>query len=186
MKFKTHIDLYLAGLAYMFGELDRSKIEEFLNILLIARENGNQIFFIGNGGSASTANHFATDLDSLGFRTQSLAANSSVLTAIGNDFGYENVFSKQLYNHLFPGDVVVAISASGNSPNIVKAITYANNEGAVTVGLTGFDGGCLKAICQTSVHVPSSKGEYGPVEDIHLIFDHMIMSYLKSQKEALG
>jgi D-sedoheptulose 7-phosphate isomerase len=99
------------------------------------------------------------------------------LTALGNDYGYEHIFRMQLENLLQPGDVVVAISASGNSPNILLAIEYANERGATTVGLTGFDGGKLAALVDVNVHAPTGPGEYGPAEDIHMVIDHLVMSY---------
>jgi len=103
----------------------------------------------------------------------------SLITALANDDGYENIFIAQLRNILNAGDVVVGISASGNSPNVVKAIEYANSKGAVTVGLTGFLGGGLKEVSQVCVHVETPKGEYGPVEDVHMILDHLVTTYLK-------
>ena len=96
----------------------------------------------------------------------------------GNDYGYDRIFVMQLEPLLSEGDVVVAISASGNSPNVVQAIEFANERKAVTVGLTGFDGGRLGELCEIHVHVPSARGEYGPVEDAHMVLDHLVMSYL--------
>ncbi len=155
-------------------------------MLVEARERGARIFFIGNGGSAATAAHFANDIGigsqswSKPFKTVSLADNVPVLTALANDYGYENVFTLQLKTQMSQGDVVVAISVSGNSPNVVSAIEYANANGAVTTALTGFDGGRLKGLTQISVHVPTEKGEYGPVEDVHMILDHLVGTYLSA------
>ena len=101
-----------------------------------------------------------------------------MLTAIGNDNGYENIFVKQLQNQLQLGDLLVAISASGNSPNVIKAVEYANTMGVMTVGLTAFDGGRLKKISRIKVHIPTNKGEYGPAEDAHMIIDHLVGTYL--------
>ena len=111
-------------------------------------------------------------------RAISLTDNQPFITAVSNDIGFEHVFEEQLRNMLQLGDVVVAISASGNSPNVVKAIEFANSHGAVSIGLVGFDGGRLREISQIVLHVPTDHGEYGPVEDIHLILDHMITEYL--------
>jgi len=102
----------------------------------------------------------------------------AVLTAIANDYGYEHVFAKQLEAQLSPGDVVVAISASGNSPNVLNAIEYANARGATTIGLTGFDGGRLAKMVRHAVHVPTERGEYGPVEDAHMVLDHLVGGYV--------
>ena len=175
---------YLDYLGELFGRLDAEAIAGFIDILLEARARQARIFFIGNGGSAATASHFANDI-AIGtrtwanpFRAISLTDNVSVLTAIANDYGYSEIFTSQLKNQMSPGDVVVAISASGNSPNVTQAVDYANKNGAVTVGLTGFDGGELKRISTLCLHVPTDKGEYGPVEDIHLILDHLVGSFL--------
>jgi D-sedoheptulose 7-phosphate isomerase len=108
----------------------------------------------------------------------SLTDNVAVITALANDYGYDRIFVMQLEPLLAEGDVVVAISASGNSPNVVQAIEFANERKAVTVGLTGFDGGRLGELCEIHVHVPSARGEYGPVEDAHMVLDHLVMSYL--------
>jgi D-sedoheptulose 7-phosphate isomerase len=111
-------------------------------------------------------------------RVVSLTDNVAVITALANDYGYEQVFVMQLEPLLRAGDVVVVISASGDSPNVVKAIEFARQRQAVTVGLTGFDGGRVGVICDVHVNVPCLAGEYGPVEDLHMIVDHVVMSYL--------
>jgi D-sedoheptulose 7-phosphate isomerase len=174
---------YLDHLAQVAGRIDVTEVSRFVGILLDARDRGARIFFIGNGGSASTASHFGNDL-AVGsrswdkpFRAISLTDNVAVLTAIANDWGYEHVFTLQLKAQLQPGDVVVAISASGNSPNILEAIDYAKAQGATTVGLTGFDGGALRDRAQCAVHVPTGGGEYGPVEDVHLIINHLVGAF---------
>lgn len=175
---------YLSRLTGTMGRIDLRSVGMFIEVLVQGRERDARIFFLGNGGSAATASHFANDL-SIGtksqgkpFRVISLAENLSILTAIANDYGYEEIFTRQLRAQMLPDDIVVAISASGNSPNAVKAIEYANANGARTVALTGFDGGALKAIAHLAVHVPTSKGEYGQVEDAHLILNHLIGAYL--------
>jgi D-sedoheptulose 7-phosphate isomerase len=137
---------------------------------------------IDNGGSASTASHWVNDLTrwrDRPFRAISLTDNVAVVTAYGNDFGYDLIFKLQLETLMQPDDVVVAISASGNSPNIVSAIDYANENGGITVGLTGFDGGTLRELAQIVVHAPTNKGEYGPAEDVHMVLDHLVTSYLE-------
>ena len=175
---------YFNHLSEVLKKIDVTKVEKMINIILEARESAKMIYFIGNGGSAATASHFANDL-SVGprttgkpFRVMSLTDNNAIMTAIANDFGYDELFTKQLENYLNEGDIVVAISASGNSPNVVKAIEYANSKNCMTIGLTGFDGGKLKEVSKLNLHVPSEKGEYGPVEDVHMIFDHVIGNYI--------
>ncbi len=175
---------YLTYVSEILGRLDEHAIAAFIDALVDARERNARIFFIGNGGSAATASHFANDV-SIGcrswerpFRAISLTDNVPIMTAIANDYGYEHVFTLQLKTMLHPGDVVVAISASGNSPNVVNAVTWANEHGAKTIGLTGFDGGKLREIAQIGVHVPTNKGEYGPVEDAHMVLDHLVGAFL--------
>ncbi|MGE4293550.1 MAG: SIS domain-containing protein [Desulfovibrio sp.] len=175
---------YLEHLAELLKKLNAESIAKFIAVIESARETGNTIFFVGNGGSAATASHFANDI-AIGtrswhkpFKAMSLCDNVAVMTAIGNDDGYDNIFVQQLQIHLTKDDVLVAISASGNSPNVVKAVDYAKGVGATTIGLTGFDGGQLARNCDLNVHAASEKGEYGPVEDIHMILDHLVGTYL--------
>lgn len=176
---------YLDYLSSCFAAIDCKAIEAFVSLLLKARNLGNAVYFIGNGGSAATASHFANDLsigtrtgDIKPFRAISLTDNVAVMTALANDEGYDAMFLDQLKVHFRDGDTLVAISASGNSPNIIAAVEYAKARGATVVGLTGFDGGKLRPLSDISLHVATEKGEYGPVEDIHMIFDHLISSYL--------
>lgn len=176
---------YLDYLASCFAALDHDALARFIDLLLAARESGHAVFFIGNGGSAATASHFANDIsigtrtgDQKPFRAISLTDNVAVMTALANDEGYDRMFVDQLRVQMRDGDALVAISASGNSPNVIAAVEYAKSRGATVVGLTGFDGGALKQLSDINLHVPTAKGEYGPVEDIHMIFDHLVGSYL--------
>jgi D-sedoheptulose 7-phosphate isomerase len=175
---------YLKHLSEVLGRLDTVAVGKFVDIVVAARERGARIFFCGNGGSAATASHFANDF-AIGtrspakpFRAIALTDNVAAMTAIANDDGYDVMFVKQLEVLMHRGDVVVAISASGNSPNVLRAVEYAKAHGATTVGLTGFDGGKLKSLVDHAVHVPTEKGEYGPVEDAHMVLDHLVGSYL--------
>jgi len=175
---------YFTYLTSVLDRISEEEIEAFVTVLLEARERESVVYFIGNGGSAATASHFANDI-SIGtrcyekpFRVLSLCDNQAIITAIANDDGYENIFSQQLSVLLKKNDVVIAISASGNSPNLIKAIKTAKDMNAITVGLTAFDGGTLKKSVDISLHVPTEKGEYGPSEDAHMILDHLIGSYL--------
>ena len=148
------------------------------------RERGSTIFFIGNGGSAATASHFANDL-AFGtkeykkpFKVMSITDNVPVLTALGNDYGYEDIFVRQLKVYGEKGDMLVGISASGNSLNLLRAFEYASITGIKTVALTAFDGGKMKKIADYGVHVPTGMKEYGPAEDVHMVLDHLVGSYL--------
>jgi D-sedoheptulose 7-phosphate isomerase len=175
---------YLEYLQEVLRRIDPADIGRFIRTLLDARERAATIFFIGNGGSAATASHFSNDL-SIGtneydkpFRAISLTDNVPILTAIANDFGYEEIFVRQLRSLGKSGDVLVGISASGNSPNLVKAFEYARSAGISTVAITAFDGGRMKAIASQGIHVATDPKEYGPAEDAHLVLDHLVSAYL--------
>jgi D-sedoheptulose 7-phosphate isomerase len=175
---------YLNYLKQVLDGIDPDEVARFIATLLDARARGAMVFFIGNGGSAATASHFANDLSigtneyELPFRVVSLADNVPVLTALGNDFGYDEVFVRQLRVLGKEGDVLVAISASGNSPNLLKAFAFAAKAGIRTVAITAFDGGKLKRMANESIHVPTGPKEYGPAEDAHMVLDHLIGAYL--------
>lgn len=179
---------YLDYLKTCLDSVDCDAIESLVQLLLEARRSGNVVFFIGNGGSAATASHFANDIsigtrtgDGPPFRAISLTDNVPVMTALANDEGYDRIFVDQLKVQMRDGDSLVAISASGNSPNILAAVEYAKTRNATVVGLTGFEGGTLREMSDISLHVQTARGEYGPVEDVHMIFDHLIGSFLIAQ-----
>jgi D-sedoheptulose 7-phosphate isomerase len=181
---------YVEHLITILRRLDYASVGHVISLFVETRSRGNTIFFLGNGGSAATACHFANDFGFCAspeghtpFRSLSLTANSAFLTCLANDIGYENVFSWQLRNLMRPGDVVVGLSASGNSPNAIKALEYANQNGGIPVAIVGFDGGKMKKIARHVIHVETDKGEYGPVEDVHMVLDHLITQYLSSMPE---
>ena len=179
---------YLSKVCELINNLNISTIEQIINILIEARERESSIYFMGNGGSAATASHYANDLR-IGsqfpgrkpFKAISLTDNISIMTALANDEGYENIFVRQLEGMLQMDDVVFALSVSGNSPNVLKAIRYAKDTGAKTIGCTGFDGGELKKITDINLHVPTDFGDYGPVEDVFTVLGHLMYSYFKSE-----
>lgn len=177
-------DAYLKYVQTVLQKISRTEISQFIATLLDARARGATIFFIGNGGSAATASHFANDLAygtneyQQPFRVLSLTDNVPVLTALGNDYGYEDIFVRQLQVLGNKGDVLVAISASGNSPNLLKAFEFARTAGIKTVALTAFDGGKMKAVADEGIHVPTDPKEYGPAEDAHMVLDHLVGAYL--------
>ena len=184
---KNFSDEYLEYLTALIAQLDRSAISRFADLLLESRENKTTTFFLGNGGSASTATHFVNDV-SLGsrqfekpFRAISLCDNQAVITAIANDDGYENIFLQQLQTLATAGDTIVCISASGNSKNLIKAIEYARENNIYVVGLTAFDGGYLKENCDLNIHVPTKIGEYGPAEDLHMVICGLVGSYFRAK-----
>jgi len=154
-------------------------IERAVGIILDAYDNGAHVYVVGNGGSATNATHFACDLSKATIvdgrarlRVTSLTDNVALLTAWANDTSYDRVFSEQLTNLLDPGDVVIAISASGNSPNVVSAVLAARLMRASTIALVGFAGGRLLEAVDAAIHVPSN--DYGVVEDCHSVIEHAI------------
>jgi D-sedoheptulose 7-phosphate isomerase len=164
---------------------------DFLNVTDLLFEvinRGSTIWIIGNGGSASTADHFETDLSFIKstfalpkVHAHSLCSNNSLITAIANDLGYENVFSHQIKRKAKAGDVLFAISASGNSPNLIHAVNFANKSEIQTICLLGFDGGELVHSSNLSILCKSEIGLYGPVEDLHLSICHALANNLKNR-----
>ena len=160
--------------------------------LLAARDEGHTVFIAGNGGSAATASHMATDL-MLGsqlvdppLRVIALTENQAIITATGNDLDFDQIFSRQLSRLAQPGDLLITVSASGNSPNILACIDIAKAMNLTTIGFTGFDGGKLATVVDLLIHVPTRKGAYGPVEDVHLAVNHMITEWLKEHAMSQG
>lgn len=181
---KSFLEKYKTNLEKLIKSIDSKIVEHIILVLEQTVEKGSRIYVLGNGGSAATASHMVNDLGVglrrrgiINFDVISLADNTPVVTAIANDIGYENIFYMQLEGLLKKDDVLIAISCSGNSPNITKAVTYAKEVGSTVIGVTGFDGGKLKKDCDINFHVDARKGEYGLVEDVHMILDHMIYSY---------
>ncbi|MCI0520928.1 MAG: SIS domain-containing protein [Chloroflexi bacterium] len=175
---------YISTLQDTLDMLPEALIAEAIDSLHQARLQQRQIFVMGNGGSASTASHIVCDLAKNtrksclpNFRVIGLADNMAIFSALANDDGYENVFVQQLANLLNPGDLVIAISASGNSSNVLKAVEYARQHGAQVIGMTGFAGGKLGELVDIHLHVPSHIIEH--VEDAHLALEHLIVRVLK-------
>jgi D-sedoheptulose 7-phosphate isomerase len=173
-------------LGKLLGNMDFEAMERVVGLVLEKTREGHTIFFVGNGGSAATSSHFATDLvqcsrpdKGIMFRAISLVDNVPLLTALANDYSYEDVFTVQMKSLFQKGDMLVAISGSGNSPNVLAAVRLAREMGGVTVALAGFDGGKMAPLCDHVILVKTEKGEYGPVEDIHMVIDHMFSCYLR-------
>ncbi|HEY5572265.1 MAG TPA: SIS domain-containing protein [Anaerolineales bacterium] len=174
---------YITELQITLDRLPVETIELVISMLHEARLSNRQIFIMGNGGSASTASHFVCDLGKNtrwrglpNFRVMGLTDNMALFSALANDEGYENVFAQQLASFIHPGDIVIGISTSGNSANVVNAIKLANQVGAMTIGFTGFDSGQLGPLLDINIHVPSDSIEQ--VEDIHLMLEHLICKAL--------
>ena len=181
---------YFTYLGKVLESIDENEINKLGNMFESARANGNTIFVAGNGGSATTATTMANDIGfdiikktgtDKPFRVFSLVDNNSVVTAISNDVGYENIFINQLKIHYRDGDNLIVISASGNSPNVLKAAEWVRSKGGTIIGFLGFTGGKLINLCDVKIHVKSEAGEYGPVEDAHLIMNHIIAHWFQNK-----
>jgi D-sedoheptulose 7-phosphate isomerase len=179
---------YKAELIEAIDSIDLQVVQNAIEILRSARDEGRHIFTCGNGGSASTASHFVCDIlkgASFGrdkrFRILSLTDSLPTLTAYSNDVNYECVFVEQLKNHAEPGDILIALSGSGNSPNVLRAMEYANSIGVHTIALSGRDGGKMGPLAKTEVRVPHP--HMGRIEDVHMMVLHMIGYYFMEEEE---
>jgi D-sedoheptulose 7-phosphate isomerase len=182
---------YVSAVHATLAQMPCPEVEQLVDVLLEASLAGNAIFVFGNGGSAALASHAACDLgkgtcdvarDRV--RVLSLTDNVPLITAWANDTAYEMVFTEQMKNFIQPGDVAFAISGSGNSPNVLHALRHAREAGATTVGLTGFQGGKMKAMCDVCVVVPSDNMQI--IEDLHTMAAHGIFSVLRSRLMEAG
>ena len=178
---------YLARCSAEFDKLDLTQVEALSQDIFAAYEQGRFVFLCGNGGSGSNASHFCEDLGKSTLRREdftregvkrlkvlSLTDNTPYILAWGNDEGFDRIFVEQLKNFASPGDVLIAISGSGNSPNILRAVEWGNDHGLKTWGITGYDGGKLKSLGRANLHVPLN--DMGMVESIHLIVFHWILN----------
>jgi D-sedoheptulose 7-phosphate isomerase len=183
---------YKKTINQVMDSLNKIEIDNLMDMLLDAYKNDRFVFVIGNGGSAANASHLAQDLakgtrhsmeQGKRLKALSLTDNTSFITAQGNDDGYDSIFEQQLRTFAKSGDYVIAISGSGNSPNIIKAIEWANNNGVTTVGVTGFDGGKLRKIARHTVHVPLN--DMCTSESIHSIIFHYVILEVREKLKDL-
>jgi D-sedoheptulose 7-phosphate isomerase len=175
---------YISQVVAALGEVSVADIERVIGLLEEARLKGSRVFIFGNGGSAATASHFASDLAKSAIcqgkpriKAFALTDNIPLISAWANDTAYENIFAEQLENFIETGDIAIGISGSGNSQNVLDGITTAKAKGAITVGFSGFDGGRLKGLVDFAIVVPSHIMEQ--VEDIHLLLEHAITTCLR-------
>ena len=177
--------VYITGLNTILHQIRELELAQLATLIQAAQQNQRTVFIAGNGGSASTASHWATDLGKglhhrigKGVKALSLSDNTAWISAAANDIGYDSIFSDQLRAHAKAGDVLIVISASGNSPNIIKALQVARDIGVTSVSIVGFDGGAAKIASDYTVHVPTDSGKYGLAEDAQLILNHFLCDYL--------
>ena len=183
----TYFSAYAAETTRAASSVDAAAVARAAAILLDAYTRGATVFSCGNGGSASIANHLQCDhtktvgkSTDLRPRVMSLSVNVEVLTAIANDHAYEDVFTHQLRSQSRPGDVLVAVSSSGRSANIVTALSWARDHGLRTISLTGFDGGEARTIADVSIHVSGTN--YGVIEDLHQAIMHALAQYIRQSR----
>lgn len=174
---------YFQSVQSLLEQVPFDAVEEVIEALVTANRAGKTVFICGNGGSAATASHFGCDLAKRPtvagqprYRVISLTDNTPLMTALSNDIGYEAVFAEQLIPLVREGDVVIGISGSGNSPNVLNAMQVARKVSAVTIGFCGYDGGKLKSMVDIPVHIPSFN--MAMVEDVHLMLEHAICERL--------
>ncbi len=188
---------YLERLQRELARVNPAEVQRLADLLYEAWENGRFVFVCGNGGSATTASHFAADWAKNSLSPDDLAAgcgrrlkilsltdNVGWLTALANDLSYDQVFVQQLAHYGGPGDLLIAISGSGNSPNVIAAVDWANRHGLCTFGMTGFDGGALKRVQQTGIHV--ALDDMAMVESIHVCLGHWVIDDLAARIQRLG
>jgi phosphoheptose isomerase len=183
----AYFDAYLDEIARAAKTVEPTAFDRAAGILVEAYASGARLFSCGNGGSASIANHMQCDhvkgvrtTTDLRPRVLSLSANVELLTAIANDIGYENVFVYQLQSLSEPGDVLITISSSGRSPNIVQALRWARDHGLRTISVTGFEGGTARTTAEVAIHVDSTN--YGVVEDLHQAIMHALAQYIRQSQ----
>jgi len=177
---------YVSRVAFALNTIEVSGLNVAIDLIKNTCLQGGKIWIIGNGGSAATASHFATDLSNCSniqgneIKAISLCDNSSQLTAIGNDYGFEHIFERQLKKLSMPNDLLVTISASGNSQNILNCIVYAKSNSIKTISISGFDGGAAAKISDFSIITVTNIGDYGVAEDSHSIICHYLSSKLRN------
>jgi phosphoheptose isomerase len=183
----SYLDAYAEEFSRAAKTIEPAAFDRAAAILLEVYARGARMFSCGNGGSASIANHMQCDhvkgvrtTTDLSPRVLSLSTNIELLTAIANDMGYENVFAYQLQSQSRPGDVLIAVSSSGRSPNIVRALTWARDNGLRTIAVTGFDGGPARTVAEVSVHVDCTN--YGVIEDLHQAIMHALAQYIRQSR----
>ena len=182
-KVRFSVSAYFEQLQALMDRLDLGEVEAAIELIRSAGQEKRKILVCGNGGSALTASHYINDWNKMAFlstgtpfRGTCLSDNMGLMTAYSNDISYDDVYSEQLKNLMDPGDLVIAVSGSGNSENVVRALSYANEASGVTLAISGYDGGKIKKLAQHSLWVPSFDMQL--CEDLHFVFGHMVMKAL--------
>lgn len=187
-----HFEEYRGKVDALYDSMNIDDVEKVLTTIIETFKRGNTLFICGNGGSAATASHMQVDFTyfirhftDYKPRILSLTDHAPMITAIGNDRSFEDIFKDQLRGMMREGDTAIFISASGNSENLVRGAQYVNEHGGTSIGWMGFDGGKLKDTCTMSLYNENPKGDYGPIEDLHMFYVHMLVNFLGKDEEFL-
>jgi D-sedoheptulose 7-phosphate isomerase len=190
---KRFLDDYKSRLFTLIESIDYDTFDKVMTQIIHTFKNGNTLYVSGNGGSAATASHMQADFQffvryhtSFRPKIMALTDNIPLLTAISNDMSYKDVFSEQLKGRFTKNDTLIVISASGNSENVIEAVKYAKEVGGKTIGMIGFSGGKLKDLVDYALFNPNEDKDYGTIEDLHMIYDHMMVNYLCADPEFLA
>jgi D-sedoheptulose 7-phosphate isomerase len=197
MKRKLNIETYFTDyrkrIDSLLDSVNVEELEKVVTLMINTFKKGKTVYVCGNGGSAATASHMQADFSFFTryftkFRpkVKALTDNAAMMTAIGNDTSFDDIFVEQLKGHFEQDDVLICISASGNSENLVRAAQYANSKNGSSIAFVGFSGGKLLETATLSLYTPNPKGDYGPIEDLHMIFNHFIVNYLSKDEEFLA
>lgn len=188
-----YLNNYKQRLNEILELIESNILEKVITAMILAFKNNRTVYVVGNGGSAATASHMQADFIFFvryftKFRPKIIALTDNVplITAVGNDTSFDDIFVEQMRGKFVAGDILLAISASGNSKNLIKATEFANKLGGITISFIGFEGGELKNISSIPLYTPNPKGDYGPIEDIHMILNHVIVNYLSKDEEFLS
>lgn len=183
---ESHLGEYRQKLFDLFEKLSLEDLTKATTVIIDTMTKGGTVWFCGNGGSAATASHMQVDF---GYfvryfskrrpRVRALTDCTPIMTAIGNDNNYDAVFTEQMQDNFDAGDTLICISASGNSANVVNAAKYASQLGGMSIAFVGFEGGALHEAADVSIYTPNPKGDYGPIEDLHTILMHLMVSFLE-------
>ncbi|MCC8409611.1 SIS domain-containing protein [Mucilaginibacter sp. UR6-1] len=188
-----HLVSYKQKIVDLLELIDPAELEQVITVFIDTFKNGKTVYVAGNGGSAATASHMQADFRFFvryfsKFRPRILALtdNAPLMTAVGNDTDFNDIFVEQMRGVFGEGDTLVVISASGNSENLVRAVDFANEQGGNSISFIGFKGGKLKENSKYKIYTPNQDKDYGPIEDIHMIINHIIVNYLAKDEEFLS
>lgn len=192
-KLYNYLEDYKVRLNKLLNLINVDILEHIITTIIETFKNGKTLYIAGNGGSAATASHMQADFSFFvryftNFRpkVRALTDNVPLITAVGNDTSFNDIFIEQMKGNFESGDTIICISASGNSENVIRAAEYANDHGGTSIAFVGFEGGKLREVAKIALFTPNPKGDYGPIEDIHMIIDHMLVTYLVKDPEFLS